>query len=133
VSRSAARGCVAVVALVVIAWLGVMERNLRLEQRGAAALRPDSTPAELAQAESDLRRARLLNPDTAPDVSLAVAYRTRGQQDRALATVEDVVRREPDNLRAWVALALLAGESRPDVQERVLAARRRLDPLNLDR
>ncbi|MCS6771501.1 MAG: tetratricopeptide repeat protein [Kiritimatiellae bacterium] len=33
-----------------------------------------------------------------------------GNVDRALATLADVVRRNPENLRAWASLAILAGE-----------------------
>ena len=125
-----ARGCLAVVAVVVLGWLAVMERDLRLQERGAEALRPGSTPARLARAETDLRRARLLNPDTAPDVNLALAQRARGEPARALAAIERVVRREPDNLMAWATLALLARGHDEAAVERAAAARRRLDPLN---
>jgi Tfp pilus assembly protein PilF len=129
----AARICVAVVALGAIGWLGVMERNLRLQERSAAALRPGTSAAALARAESDLRNARLLNPDTAVDIDRAVVYRTQGDRERALALAEDVVRREPDNLRAWVALALLAGGTQSDAPNRARAALRRLDPFNSQR
>ena len=40
-----ARVSVALVALVLLAWLGVMERDARLQARGAAALRPGSPRA----------------------------------------------------------------------------------------
>jgi hypothetical protein len=129
----AARAAVAVVAALVIAWLAVMERDTRLAASGAAAVRPGATAGELARAEADLRDARLLNPDARPDIDLALLQRARGDVDRALATIEDVVRREPDNLVAWGVLAVLARGHDPEAAARAFAARERLDPLNARR
>jgi hypothetical protein len=130
---TAGRVVLAVVAVLVIAWLGVMERDLRLRERGVDALRPGASAAELEAAERDLRRARLLNPDTAPDVSLALLWRARGDPARAQRAIEEVVRREPDNLGAWATLELLATGRDEAAVERAAAARRRLDPLNARR
>ncbi len=124
-----ARVGVAAFAVLVLGWLAVMERDLRLQRDGAAALRPGASAAQLAEAESDLERARLLNPDPAPDVSLALLYRARGEEARALAAIEDVVRREPDNLSAWATLAVL-GRDDAAVRARFEAALRRLDPVS---
>lgn len=121
-----ARAAVAVVAVLVLGWLGVMERNLRLQERGAAALNSKGDPAVLARAETDLRRATLLNPGTMPDLSRALVRRARGRTGEAAALLEDVVRREPDNLTAWRVLRLLS----PEAAGRSLAAQRRLDPVN---
>jgi hypothetical protein len=128
-----ARVGLAVVAVLVLAWLGVMERDLRLRERGVAALRPGSSAAALAGAERDLRRSRLLNPDTAPDVDLALLHRARGDAAGALRAIEDVVRREPDNLGAWATLGLLARGLDDAAVARAAAARRRLDPINARR
>lgn len=124
-----ARALVVMVALCVIAWLGVMERDERLQARADDAIHARDLP----RAESDLRGARLLNPDTAPDVTRAVLYRARGQQRRAIALLEDVVRREPDNLTAWSALHLSATGSDPAAYRRSLAALQRLDPVTWPR
>jgi tetratricopeptide (TPR) repeat protein len=129
----AARLCVAVVAVVVIAWLGVMERDTRLLARGVEAVKPGSGAAELAAAESDLRAARLLNADTAPDVNRALLYRARGEEERAERTLEDVLAREPDNLVAWAVLGLLARGRDEATVRRAAAAQRRLDPVNARR
>jgi len=128
-----ARACVAAIALAVLGWLGIMERNVRLEARGAAAVRPGAAPERLAAAETDLRRARLLNPDAQPDIDLALLYRARGEAVRASAVIEDVVRREPDNRVAWGVLFVLARGRDPEASARALAALRRLDPLNARR
>jgi hypothetical protein len=124
-----ARACVALVAVALLAWLGVLERGTRLQAEGVALLRPGAGDGDLARAGEKLEAARLLNPDTAPDVSRALVHRARGDVSSAVALVEDVVRREPDNLRAWGVLLLLA-EGDEGVARRALAAQRRLDPLN---
>jgi len=128
-----ARVCVAVVAVAVLGWLALMERDTRLEARAAAVIRPGAGAAELARAETDLRAARLLNPDAQPDIDLALLYRARGEGGRASATIDDVVRREPDNLVAWGVLAVLARGHDPGATARALAARERLDPLSARR
>jgi hypothetical protein len=128
-----ARVCVVVVAVVVLGWLAVMERDTRLQARASAATRPGASAAQLATAEDDLRAARLLNPDVRPEIDLALLYRARGDIDRAIATIEDVVRREPDNLVAWGVLAVLSGGHDPAAMARALAARERLDPVNARR
>ena len=89
---TAPRIAVAAVAVLVLAWLALMERDWRLQEDGAAALRPGSTPAQLARAEDDLKASRLLNPDPAPDMNLALLASARRQPERALGGIEDVVR-----------------------------------------
>ena len=124
-----ARGVVAVVGVCLIAWLGVMERDRRLQARADDAIHA----RDLTRAERDLRGARLLNPDTAPDVTRAVLYRAGGQQERAIALLQDVVRREPDNLTAWSVLRLSAAGTDPAAFRRSLAALQRLDPVSVPR
>ena len=63
-------------------------------------------------------------------MDLALVYRVSGDAERATALVEDVVRREPDNLVAWAVLSVLARGHDPAAYARAQAARRRLDPLN---
>ena len=120
------RAAVAVVAVVVLGWLGLMERDARLQAQGVA----EAGRGERVEAAADLRAARLLNPDTAPDLALALVYRADDQDDRGIAVVEDVLRREPENLTAWGVLHQIG---RPDLQRRALAARERLDPLSARR
>jgi hypothetical protein len=123
------RAALVVAAIVVLGWLVVMERDAWLQRAGENALKPGATPAQLDAAESDLERARWLNPDPAPDVSLALLHRARGDGARALAAIDAVVADEPDNLRAWAAYAVL-GRDDPERRARFEAALRRLDPLN---
>jgi hypothetical protein len=124
-----ARAVVAVTAILVLGWLAVMERDVRLETRGTAALRSKGDPAVLARAETDLRRANLLNPGTGPDLSRALVRRARGRTEQSVSLLEDVLRREPENVTAWRILMVL---SSGDIG-RSLAAQRRLDPLNTRR
>jgi hypothetical protein len=124
-----ARAVVALTAVLALGWLAVMGRDVRLEQRGSAALRSEGDPATLGRAETDLRRANLLNPGTGPDLSRALVRRARGRTEQSVALIEDVVRREPDNVTAWRVLMVLA----PRAAARSLAAQRRLDPLNVRR
>jgi predicted Zn-dependent protease len=124
-----ARVCVAVLAIGMIGWLGVMERNLRLQASAVVA----AERGDVARAEQDLRRARLLNPDTFPDVRRAFVYQGGGRPNEAAALLEDVVRREPDNLGAWRLLLAFAGERDPATGRRAAAAIRRLDPVNAER
>src|SRR5215211_6252168 len=96
-TREIARVAVAVVAVVVLAWLAVAERNLRLQTRGIT----ETAQHQLARADDDFRRASVLNPDTAPDLQRAYVRSARGQREEAIALAQNVLRREPENRDAW--------------------------------
>jgi hypothetical protein len=128
-----ARACTILAAVVVLAWLGVMERDAHLLARGVETAGRIRGPADVARAEADFRGARLMNPDTAPDVGRALLYKAARQHDRAVALVEDVVRREPDNLNAWAVLFAFTRATDEATTQRALAARARLDPFNARR
>ena len=117
------------VALVVIAWLAVIERDIRLQASAEAGSRHGASPAALARAADDLEAARLLNPDRSPDVARATVQASRGDRPGALRVLDGVLAREPDNLLAWGLLAVYARGTDPAAVERALAARERLDPL----
>jgi hypothetical protein len=121
------------VALIVLAWLGVMERDRRLQARGMTTAGNLRTAADVARAEADLRAARLLNPDTMPDISRALVYRFADRSEDAIALVEDVLSREPDNRAAWGGLLALTRDRDPVAAERARAALQRLDPVNARR
>jgi hypothetical protein len=122
----AARAVVAVLALALLAWLGVMERDTRLQARGTAA----TARQDFARAESDFRSARLLNPDTTPDARRAYVYALSSRQREAVTLLEDVVRREPENRAAWGVLEEITRATEPETARRARDALRRLDPLN---
>jgi predicted Zn-dependent protease len=117
---------VAVVAVVVLAWLGVMERATRLQADGIAA----TARHDFAAAESAFRAARLLTPDTATDVRRAYVYALSSRTREGAALLEDVVRREPENRSAWGVLEEITRASQPATARRARAALDRLDPLN---
>jgi tetratricopeptide (TPR) repeat protein len=120
---------VAVVAVLVVAWLGVMLRDARLQAGAVEAAGRLEAPGDAERAAADFRAARLLNPDTAPDVGLALLYQTEGRREQATALLEDVLEREPDNLTAWGLLYNVARTEDPATAQRAFDARRRLDPI----
>jgi tetratricopeptide (TPR) repeat protein len=119
------RLCVAVVAGAFVAWFGVMERNLHLQERGVAA----TARQDFARADDDFRRAKLLNPDTTPDLQRAYVRSASGRRDQAIARAQDVLRREPENRDAWGLLLGFVGDTRPALARRAHAELRRLNPL----
>jgi hypothetical protein len=125
-----ARVVVCVVAVLVIGWLAVMERDARLYARGIAAGGSLDDPATIARAEKDFRDARLLTPDRTPDVGRSLILWTVGRSAEARDVLEDVVRSEPDNLSAWTALGWVNDGEDAALQRRVDAEVRRLDPLS---
>ena len=125
-----ARACVAAVAVVVLAWLFAMLLDDRALRRGVELSGRVESAADARRAEALLRDARRLNPDSAPDVGRAVLYQGRGRPQRAVALLEDVLEREPDNLGAWALLYQLTRTRDPATARRALAARARLDPFN---
>jgi hypothetical protein len=119
---------VALIAVGLIGWLVVMERDSRLYDRGVAASGQLDDPATVDRAEADLRAARLLSPDRTPDIWRGLVLWNAGRPG-ARALLEDVVRAEPDNLSAWTALGWVAGGDEA-LERRVSAEMRRLDPLS---
>ena len=88
-----------------------------------------SAAGDWPAAEADFRAARVLNADTSPDIRRAFLYQGSGRPGDAAAVLEDVVRREPDNLDAWGLLYAFTRERDPALARRALEARARLDPL----
>jgi predicted Zn-dependent protease len=123
------RAAVALVAVLVLGWLAVMERDTRLQERAIKASGRLSVAGNEARADAAFRAARFLNPDTTPDVGRAVMYLARERRPAAAALLRDVLGREPDNLTAWSVLYGVTRQSDPATARRALAARKRLDPL----
>ena len=121
-----ARVFVAIVAVAVLAWLSVMERNTRLLANGVAA----TARQDWDRAEADFRAARLLNPDVAPDQRRSFVYQASSRPDEAIAVLQDVVRREPDNRAVWGVIEEFTRERDPALSGRAREQLRRLDPLN---
>jgi predicted Zn-dependent protease len=106
----------ALVALVLIAFLAVGFRNARLEQRGlelgqSSAATHDAAVAR--QAEHDLRAAETLNPDPTPTLYRGGLALRLGRTEEAIDLLRQVTREESENLDAWALLgqaALAAGD-----------------------
>ena len=133
-AQAAARACVVVAAAAVLAWLGVMEYNARTLNRGVETasemFTSGATREGFRSAEADFRDARLFSPDATPDLHRAVLYRVHGRVPQAIALLELVVSREPENVTAWNVMYPLVRERDPAAARRALAARRRLDPIS---
>jgi hypothetical protein len=139
------RAGVALVAIVVVAWLVVMERDAHLLHRGqtlanglsdrtkdacSASSPPPTGCRKFDRAVSDLHAARFLNPDSTPKLvgGVLAAF---GQPSARLRVADSVLKSEPENLNAWVQVvaASLVGHDTAR-SERALAVLRRLDPLD---
>ena len=125
-----ARAGVAVLAVLLLGWLAVQERDTRLHASGAAVLEGGGSAATLARAEDDLRRARLLSPDTRPDLDRALVLRAQGKPVQAAALARSVVEREPDNLIGWGVLGVLSRGRDAATERKALAELERLDPIS---
>jgi hypothetical protein len=138
-----ARAAVAVIALLVIAWLGAMLVDTYKFEHGSSLPKGDiadlvfalKQPAQFAHRIDELRGARFLNPDTEPDLKIAGDYQLRsapGDLAVALRIARSVTRKEPENLAAWSALYKIQVFRHDQAgQQDALAHMRRLDPLDL--
>jgi tetratricopeptide (TPR) repeat protein len=132
----AARLALGVLVAAVLVWLGLGLRAARLEAEGAElAGRSPATvsPERLAQARDAYRRARELNPDSAPELREAGLANFSGRPQEALQLLRDVVRREPENFDAWLVMASVAAETDPELAARARARARELNPLQFRR
>jgi predicted Zn-dependent protease len=106
------RAVAVLAALVVCAWFAVGIRQAHDVARASAILSGASTLSadEANRATSLLHSARFLNPDTSIDLLLAQLAATRGDVREAERIMLKVVREEPMNAKAWLALASYAGQ-----------------------
>jgi|1186.fasta_scaffold126130_2 Tfp pilus assembly protein PilF len=92
---------VALVAIVISAiWLSDAQRFTGAETAAARS----KTPAQLLAAAGRFRGQSALTPDTDAKAGRAFALLRAGRPAQAEALLEDVLRREPRNVRAWVGL-----------------------------
>ena len=91
---------------------------------------PPSACKEFRRAVDDFHGATFLNPDTQPALS-SVLLAHSGQPRRQAADVESLLRKEPDNLAAWVTLeSINLGRHDSAGIQQARRALRRLDPLD---
>ena len=128
-----ARAGVGLLAVLVIAWSAVLLRDTRLQERATALAQTSRQAGALDQAVRDYEAAAFLNLDTGPDVGRALALQSQRRAREAVAVIEDVVRREPENLNAWRLLSVLTIELDPARSRQAAARARALDPLGSPR
>ena len=126
-----ARVCLAAVAVLLAAWLGLLLRNATVGQ--TASDKVFHTPQlSAAQVDDELDRiegARLLDPDPGLDELRAGLLWLRGRTADSGRVAGALVRAEPDNPNAWMLLYRATRESAPRQAAFALAQVRRLNPL----
>ena len=127
----AARVLLALCALLVIGWVGVLFRNYEIGKDAAvrAFFAPATSPAER---ERDLQRlddAQLLDPNAYWKVARANYQLATGDRRGAAAAAEELVKAEPENIFAWGTLLRATERSDPTRARQAAAEIRRLNPL----
>jgi hypothetical protein len=123
-----ARFALAAAALALAVWFVVLAINYEVGLHASVRLGadPNMSAAEWQARIDDLERARLLDPST--DWTLIQAQFLLLREPReAIRVADDILRREPDNLGAWLVVAKAArGVDRRRWRE-AMAEIRRLD------
>lgn len=118
-----------VISVLMIGWFAVLWRDERIGRDAAERLfnEPEMSDSEFARALDELQQAELLNPGEEWATLRAAALILR-DKPAAVRVAESVVRREPDNLNAWVAM-LNATRGRDALRSaQAIAQIRRLSP-----
>lgn len=126
------RGLLAAAAVAVAVIAGFWVHSARLESRAQSiAERPPQTlsAADVERAAQLFESARAKNPDLRPVEREAGLLIRSGHSARAVTLLRPVVRREPDNLTAWVLIARAAWQKDPALAREALARARALNPL----
>jgi predicted Zn-dependent protease len=129
-SDVAARALLALLAVLVLAWVGVLLRNHEL---GEDALARSFFAAQLGEEQrqrdlEDLEDAELLDPSSSWDVTTANYLLLSGDVPGAARAAERLVRDEPDNVSAWNVLQRATADSDPSRSAEAAAEIRRLNP-----
>jgi hypothetical protein len=128
------RGVLAVVAVLVLGWLGVLYRDQRVGTAASDKIFYENPlpAAEYERQMHRLRGAELLDPDRTWQLVRVRFLLLYGQPRRAIEAAERFLESEPDNLEAWVLLLNAArGIDTGRVRE-ATAAIRRLNPLAVE-
>lgn len=111
------RVVLALVAVLVLAWVGVLVRNHEVGRNAV-----DERDAK------ELESARLLDPNRYWDQVLAGVLLLNGEPRRAAAEAEQLIRAEPENVVAWSLLREAARQTDPDRAAEATGELRRLNP-----
>ena len=121
---------IVVIALPLVAWFTVLARDQQIGLAGVHRILekgPSMSDRDWHQAMADLRAADLLDPST--DWSVARAnYLLLRDRRGALRVADSVVRRDPNNLPAWMVILRTTRGDQPDRAARASRAVRRLNP-----
>jgi predicted Zn-dependent protease len=126
------RAVVAAAAIAIAIATGSWIHSVRLEKSAQSiAERP---PQSLTRAHVDsavrlFQRALAHNPDTRPIEREAGMLIRTGRAGQAIPPLRSVVDREPDNLTAWVLIAIGAQKTDPALAREATARARALNPL----
>ena len=124
-----ARGLVALLAVALIAWFGLLARNHAIGTSASSRVvsDPGMGAADWERTMDDLDRADLLDPSSQWRLVRAQYLLLRDRR-AAMAVADDVLRSEPDNLGAWwVVLRAARGIDRARWRE-AASEIRRLNP-----
>jgi hypothetical protein len=125
------RALLALAAVIVIAWVGVLLRDYDL---GHALFKRVTHPtgnrtARLSSPER-LKQAELLNPESTWREARAGYYLFIGRSHTAERLADALVRDEPDNITAWSILRSATVRIDPHRSAQAVAQIRRLDPFS---
>jgi predicted Zn-dependent protease len=105
-----ARGSLVVLALAACAWFALGIEQARDTDRATALLSSQTplSPATASRVGSLLASAGTLNPDSTIDLLRSRLASLQHDPSRAIEILQEVTRREPLNISAWLALAQAA-------------------------
>jgi hypothetical protein len=124
-----ARGLLALLAIVLIAWFVVLARNHEIATSASSRVvsEPGMGSADWERAMDDLERADLLDPSSQWSLVRAQYLLLRDRR-AAMQVADDVLRSEPDNLAAWWVVLRAARELDPPRWREAAVQIERLNP-----
>jgi hypothetical protein len=127
----AVRVLLALTAVLVIGWVGVLLRNYEIGKDAAVRgfFAPQKSQAGRARDLERLHAAQLLDPNGYWKVARANYQLATGDLSGARAAAERLVHTEPENIFAWGTLLRATERSDPARAREAAAAIRRLNPL----
>jgi hypothetical protein len=127
----AARVLLAVCALLVLGWVGVLFRNYEVGKDAAlhAFFAPEKSPAARERDLERLDDAQLLDPNAYWKVARANYQLATGDRRGAASAAEKLVSAEPENIFAWSTLLRATERSDPARARQAAAQIMRLNPL----
>jgi cytochrome c-type biogenesis protein CcmH/NrfG len=127
------RVVLALVAVLVLGWLGVLYRGERVARAASDKIYYENplAPAEYERQMNRLRDARVLDPDRSWQLVQVRYMLLYDQPRRAIDAAERFVRSEPDNVEGWVLLFNAARELDSGRSREAADQIRRLNPLSV--